>query len=153
MRMLKCLLTILLAGSLFSCAGKFGRLGLGGEGASGAATKIPEELRSAETVAIAVSRDKLIESLKTKKRNSVRMISVFRKGIAFPEYHLFDVQDKSIYTLLGMQSRDTVIAADDYVIAEPRQFMAFLQVLPNEKSASIRLRRDERELRMEYTIQ
>ncbi len=122
-------------------------------GPSGEASKLPRGYSANETQNISISKNKLDQALKVKPElNRIRMVDVFRQGSAFPEYHLFDIRDNSVYALLGLQNRDVLIAANDYLVFDKSGFPRFVGLLPTTDKASITVRRGERDIKFEYNI-
>jgi type II secretory pathway component PulC len=75
--------------------------------------------------------------------NAIRLVPVYESVASrlSYEHRVFDVKPSSIYALLGIQNSDIIVAADGYLIKEPRRFIEYIQLLPRENEASIEIRR------------
>lgn len=86
--------------------------------------------------------------------NTIRMIRLFRRGgpgpYQFPEYRLFDIQAGSVFTLLGLQNADVLVALNDYVLYDPTKFPVYVRLLQNETDAQIEIRRGEQPVLLQY---
>lgn len=141
MKMKNLILVSVICVVLAGCSGRHGFFGGSGRGLSSAVkySKLkPNE--PAQEIPVQIKRTRLVEVLKDQDLNRARLVEVFpREGS--PAYRLFDVQPGSVYIMLGLSGSDTILAADDYVINDGRQFLEFISVLPNESRASIRIKR------------
>jgi type II secretory pathway component PulC len=63
-----------------------------------------------------------------------------------PEYRLFGVSPRSIYSLLGLENADILVAADDFLIHDPRTFPMYVNLLGKQSEAKIEIRRGNRAL-------
>lgn len=119
----------------------------------GKATPLPPQARLGETVELQISRNKLKEQLsKVSGENRIRMVDVFKKDGGYPEYHLFGIQDQSVYTLLGLQNEDVLVAANDFVVFDRNGFPKFVSLFPQVKEASIRFRRGDKMFNYHYVM-
>jgi type II secretory pathway component PulC len=90
-----------------------------------------------------IQRKDLQEALVRQGVNTIRLVPVF-ENLSISQsysYRLFDVQEGSAYSLLGLQSSDVVVAADRYLIKRPDQFPQFVSLLAGMNEASIEIRR------------
>ena len=90
-----------------------------------------------------IQRKDLQDALVQQGINTVRIVPVF-DNLAVSQtysYRLFDVQEGSAYSLLGLQSSDVVVAADRYLIKRADQFPTFVGLLAGVDEASIEIRR------------
>jgi type II secretory pathway component PulC len=90
-----------------------------------------------------IQRKDLQDALVQQGINTVRLVPVF-DNLSVSQtysYRLFDVQEGSAYSLLGLQSSDVVIAADRYLIKRADQFPSFVGLLAGVDEASIEIRR------------
>lgn len=114
---------------------------------------VPEGIK---TVDMTVPRSKLLGALEgTGSTNQLRVIPVAigsAQVAVAPEYKLFNVRPDGVGGLLGLQERDILVAANDYVIKYPGQFILYLSALRNEKTAQIEIRRGERPYLFRYTF-
>lgn len=91
----------------------------------------------------AIQRRDLQEALTRIKENPIRLVPVFQSvspGDSY-EYKIFDIGPNGVYALLGLENGDILVAANRYLIKSPPQFPAFVQLLANEKEATIEIRR------------
>lgn len=91
----------------------------------------------------AIQRRDLQDALSRSGDNTARLVPVF-DNISVKEtysYRIFDVRDGSVYSLLGLQTSDVIIAVDRYLIKRPEQFLAFVSLLPRTNQATIEIRR------------
>jgi len=139
---------------LFLCFGTTGCSKKNYFGASNSApTKLPENYKPHESISKDLSKAKLERMLKSSPElNRIRMVEVFRKGGVVPEYRLFEINQKGVYSYLGLEDRDVLVAADDFIIYDRNGFPKFVYLLPGEKQASILVRREDREIMYRYTI-
>ena len=90
-----------------------------------------------------IQRKDLQEALVRQGVNTIRLVPVF-ENLSISQsysYRLFDVQEGSAYSLLGLQTSDVVVAADRYLIKRPDQFPQFVSLLAGMDEASIEIRR------------
>jgi type II secretory pathway component PulC len=86
--------------------------------------------------------------------NRLRMVPVFQStapGRAV-EHRLFDLNSKSVYALLGLQSADIIVAADGFLVKRPDQFMIFTQLLQGQDQAPIEIRRNGEARLLKYAF-
>ncbi len=90
-----------------------------------------------------IQRKDLQDALVQQGVNTVRLVPVFDNLSVSQSYsyRLFDVQEGSAFSLLGLQSSDVVIAADRYLIKRPDQFPQFVSLLAGLDEATIEIRR------------
>lgn len=104
-----------------------------------------------------VSRKALLLALKKGELvNSPRIVEIFfRTGesdLAIPMYRLFEVHPESAYSLLGLQAADIIIAANNFVVFKQQQFRNYIRALPQQKEASIEIKRQGQSLLLKYEI-
>jgi type II secretory pathway component PulC len=58
------------------------------------------------------------------------------------EYRVFDINQDGVYALLGLENADIIVSANRYLIKNPAQFPAFVQLLAAENEAQIEIRRE-----------
>lgn len=90
-----------------------------------------------------IQRKDLQDALVQQGINTIRLVPVF-DNLSVSQtysYRLFDVQEGSAYSLLGLQSSDVVVAADRYLIKRADQFPTFVGLLAGVDEASIEIRR------------
>ncbi len=92
-----------------------------------------------------LDREVLVKAIaSTAASSKLRLIeTLYRKGegTPFPEYRIFGVEPGSAYQLLGLQNADVLIAANGYVLFDPRKFQIFVRLLENEDHATLHVRR------------
>jgi type II secretory pathway component PulC len=90
-----------------------------------------------------IQRKDLQDALVQQGVNTIRLVPVFDTLSVSQSYsyRLFDVQEGSAYSLLGLQTSDVVVAADRYLIKRPDQFPQFVSLLAGMNEASIEIRR------------
>ncbi len=102
-----------------------------------------------------ISRKAYIDRLSQPSLNTIRLVEIFKGGSSKgspPEYRLFSIQPMGVYALLGIKNNDVLVAANEFVVRQPKQFLAFTELLQNEKSATIELRRQNNPILMRYTF-
>ena len=101
-----------------------------------------------------IQRRDLRSALTRITENPIRLVPVFQSvssGESY-EYRIFDINDDGVYALLGLENFDIVIAANRYLIKNPGQFPAFVQLLANENEAQIEIRRGGEARLHKYTF-
>lgn len=103
-----------------------------------------------------ISRDRLTNALESSRGSGnlrvVPIVTSAAQAPATPEYRLFNIRQGSVGALLGLQNADVLIAANEYVVRDPRQFYGYLEALRTESSALIEVRRDNQPILMQYTF-
>lgn len=101
---------------------------------------IPPALK---VISYTIQRRDLQNALIRIREHSVRLVPVYQSVSTTEsyEYRIFDVGQGSVYSLLGLENSDIIVAASRYLIKNPAQFPAFVQLLVNENEASIEIRR------------
>jgi type II secretory pathway component PulC len=101
---------------------------------------IPPVLKA---ISFTIQRRDLQDALTRIKENPIRLVPVFQSVSPTDsyEYRIFDISQDGVYALLGLENSDILVAANRYLIKKPAQFPAFVQLLANEKEASIEIRR------------
>jgi type II secretory pathway component PulC len=88
--------------------------------------------------------------------SSLRLIPILKgeslEGENFPEYRVFGIKPGSIFSMLGLQNADVLVAADGYVVRDPQTFPRFVGLLKDETSATIEIRREDRPLVLSYNF-
>jgi type II secretory pathway component PulC len=90
-----------------------------------------------------IQRKDLQDALVQQGVNTIRLVPVYDSVNVSQSYsyRLFDVQEGSAYSLLGLQTSDVVVAADRYLIKRPDQFPQFVSLLAGVNEATIEIRR------------
>lgn len=94
---------------------------------------------------VSINRKDYLEALgKRGLLRRVRIVEVFAKAEdsgKVPEYRFFDIHPESAYALLGLANADILMAADDYVVFDPDQFRAYVEVVAKQPGGFIQVRR------------
>lgn len=94
-------------------------------------------------ISYTIQRRDLQDALTKIRENPIRLVPVFQtvSSTESYEYRIFDIARSSVYGLLGLENSDIVVAVNRYLIKNPAQFPAFVQLLANENEATIEIRR------------
>ena len=109
----------------------------------------------AKIVEIPVSRTDLNRRLALGSSiNKARVVEVFsRDGRAgLPEYRLFDVQKESALALLGLESADVLLSAEEIAFSSPDKFSGYVSLLPELKQGQIEIRRSGAPIILRYKL-
>ena len=85
----------------------------------------------------------------------LRLVPVFRRetaGGGIPEYRLFDVGQDTPYGLLGLQTADVLVAANEYLIYDPDGFRKYIKLLGAESAVSLEVIRGGRSMLLRTTF-
>jgi type II secretory pathway component PulC len=112
---------------------------------------IPPALR---VISYTIQRRDLQEALTKIRENPIRLVPVFQSvsSVESYEYRVFDINQDSVYGLLGLENSDIIVAANRYLIKNPAQFPAFIQLLARENDATIEIRRGGEARLHKYTF-
>ncbi len=69
-----------------------------------------------------------------------------------PRYRIMGFDKKGVYSLFGLEAGDYILAANNFIIHNRELFPEFITLLSNEKTASIHLLRNNKELLLMYSI-
>jgi type II secretory pathway component PulC len=125
-------------------------LGLVMQGCLSSTVKSPkfiDEVRpippSLKVISYTIQRRDLQDALTKIRENPIRLVPVFQtvSSTESYEYRIFDITRDGVYGLLGLENSDIIVAANRYLIRNPAQFPAFIQLLANENEATIEIRR------------
>lgn len=120
------------------------------QGCATPATRVPkfiEDVRpippALKTISYTIQRRDLQDALTRIRENPIRLVPVFQtvSSTESYEYRVFDITDGGVYGLLGLENSDIIVAANRYLIKNPAQFPAFVQLLAHENEATIEIRR------------
>jgi hypothetical protein len=94
-------------------------------------------------ISYTIQRRDLQDALTKITENPIRLVPVFQSVSTTEsyEYRIFDINQYGVYALLGLENSDIIVAANRYLIKNPGQFPAFVQLLANENEATIEIRR------------
>jgi type II secretory pathway component PulC len=126
----------------------------------GLPTKRITELRTVEpefkVVKREVSRRQYVQALEDQTTlKSIRLVPVLKSAAgqtSLPEYRIFDIQDDSAYTILGLENADILVAAEGYVVVEPEIFPQYAKLLKDQKKAIIELRRSNQPVLLQVSF-
>jgi type II secretory pathway component PulC len=86
--------------------------------------------------------------------NTIRLVPVFQSAVN-PEsfvHRVFDVRPKSLYSLMGIQNADILVAVDGYLVKKPEQFVSYVELLQNEDSSTIEILRGGESILLRYNL-
>ncbi len=106
------------------------------------------------TISYTIQRRDLQDALTRIRENPIRLVPVFQTVSAMEsfEYRVFDISRNSVYGLLGLENSDIIVAANRYLVKNPAQFPAFVQLLAGENEATIEIRRGGEARLHKYTF-
>ncbi len=109
---------------------------------------------SLKVVSHTIQRTQLRASLTKIRENPIRLVPIFQSVSSSEsyEYRVFDIAADSVYGLIGLENGDVIVAANRYLIKNPSQFPAFVQLLANQNEATIELRRGGEARLHKYTF-
>ena len=109
---------------------------------------------SLKIVSHTIQRSQLRASLTKIRENPIRLVPIFQTVSSSEsyEYRVFDIAADSVYGLIGLDNGDVIVAANRYLIKNPAQFPAFVQLLANQNEATIELRRGGEARLHKYTF-
>jgi type II secretory pathway component PulC len=112
---------------------------------------IPPSLR---VISYTIQRRDLQDALTKIGENPIRLVPVFQtvSSVESYEYRVFDITRDSVYGLLGLENSDIIVAANRYLVKNPAQFPAFVQLLARENEATIEIRRGGEARLHKYTF-
>jgi type II secretory pathway component PulC len=112
---------------------------------------IPPALR---VITYTIQRRDLQGALTKISENPIRLVPVFQtvSSVESYEYRIFDITRDSVYGLLGLENADIIVAANRYLVKNPAQFPAFVQLLARENEATIEIRRGGEARLHKYTF-
>ena len=98
---------------------------------------------SLKVITYTIQRKDLQNALTKIRENPIRLVPVFQtvSSTESYEYRIFDIAHDGVYGLLGLENSDIIVAANRYLIKNPAQFPAFIQLLATENEATIEIRR------------
>lgn len=132
------------------CSALLWTLALLCQGCVAASVKSPkfiEDVRpippSLKTISYTIQRRDLQDALTKIRENPIRLVPVFQtvSSTESYEYRIFDITRSSVYGLLGLENSDIIVAVNRYLIKNPAQFPAFVQLLASENEATVEIRR------------
>ncbi len=105
-----------------------------------------------KVMSFSIQRRDLQEALGQAKENQVRIVPMYQSTRTSYEYRIFDIAPGSVYSLLGLEPSDVIVAADRYLVKRPEQFPAFVQLMPGLNQASIEIRRGGEARLLKYSF-
>jgi general secretion pathway protein C len=86
----------------------------------------------------------------------VRLVELLRGKdelvAGYPEYRIFGIRPDSVYSLLGLENADVIIAANGYIIDSPGKFPKYVSLLSEEKGGEVIIRRGGELLELRYLL-
>jgi len=70
----------------------------------------------------------------------------------YPEYRVFGITPGSIYSKMGLENADILIAADGYILDNPGKFPQYVSLLSEQQSGFVNIRRSGNSLQLSYTL-
>jgi general secretion pathway protein C len=70
----------------------------------------------------------------------------------YPEYRIFGITPESVYSRMGLENADILIAADGYVLDNPGKFPQYVTLLSDQKSGFVNIRRSGNSIQLSYTL-
>jgi len=70
----------------------------------------------------------------------------------YPEYRMFGIVPGSVYSKMGLENADILIAADGYVLDNPGKFPQYVSLLSEQQGGSVNIRRSGNSLQLSYTL-
>jgi type II secretory pathway component PulC len=112
---------------------------------------IPPALR---VTTYTLQRRDLQSTLSKGADNTIRLVPIYESVASRQsyEYRVFDVRPGSVYSLLGIENSDVLVAADGYLIKKPEQFVMYVQLLQKENEANIEIRRGGEPKLLKYSF-
>jgi type II secretory pathway component PulC len=109
---------------------------------------------SLKVISYTIQRRDLQDALTKIRESPIRLVPVFQtvSSTESYEYRIFDITHDSVYGLLGLENSDIMVAANRYLIKNPAQFPAFIQLLVHENEANIEIRRGGEARLHKYTF-
>jgi membrane-associated protease RseP (regulator of RpoE activity) len=107
-----------------------------------------------KSISLTLQRRDFVSQLGRRGDNTIRLVPVFQSAVS-PEsyvYRVFDVKPKSVYTLLGLQNSDIIVAVDGFLVRKPEQFVAYTQLLQNEDASTVEIQRSGEAILLRYTF-
>jgi type II secretory pathway component PulC len=107
-----------------------------------------------KVISYTIQRRDLQDALTKIRENPIRLVPVFQSVSSTEsyEYRVFDIAVEGVYGLLGLENADIIVAANRYLIRNPAQFPAFVQLLAAENEATIEIRRGGEARLHKYTF-
>lgn len=109
---------------------------------------------ASKTVRVKLSRARLQKTLELGgDRNKARLVEVYRRNQPAgepSEYRILDVRSNSVYSLMGIKSRDVLVAANNYRVPSQSGFWHFINQMPRLKEATLYIRREGVPILVEY---
>jgi type II secretory pathway component PulC len=70
----------------------------------------------------------------------------------YPEYRVFGINQGSVYSKMGLENADILIAANGYVFDNPDKFPQYVSLLAEEPGGFVNIRRSGNSLQLSYTL-
>ena len=107
-----------------------------------------------KVISYTIQRRDLRDALTRLRESPIRLVPVFQSLTSTEsyEYRIFDIDSEGVYGLLGLENSDIIVAANRYLIRDPKQFPLFVQLLEGEDQAVIEIRRDGEARLLKYSF-
>lgn len=107
-----------------------------------------------KVISYTIQRRDLQKTLTRLRENPIRLVPVFQSVSTTEsfEYRIFDIDVGGVYGLLGLENSDIIVAANGFLIKDPKQFPLFVQLLEREDKATIEIRRDGEARLLKYSF-
>jgi len=118
------------------------------------ASLIPDAPGAKEKINI-ISKKKYFERISATANNYIRMVPVLMRDprhAGHDYYRFFDIQEDSIYSLIGLKNNDIVVSANNYVVPGQRVFWEYIKYLPKVTDPKIEIIRNSEPLILKYML-
>lgn len=107
-----------------------------------------------KVISYSIQRKDLRQALTRLRENPIRLVPVFQSVSTTEsfEYRIFDIDAGGVYGLLGLENSDIIVAANGFLIKDPKQFPVFVQLLERENGATIEIRRNGEARLLKYSF-
>ena len=107
-----------------------------------------------KVVSYSIQRQDLRKALTRLRESPIRLVPVFQSVSTTEsfEYRIFDIDGGGVYGLLGLENSDIIVAANEFLIKDPKQFPLFVQLLERENTATIEIRRNGEARLLKYAF-
>lgn len=107
-----------------------------------------------KVISYSIQRQDLRQALTKLRENPIRLVPVFQSVATTDsfEYRIFDIDVGGVYGLLGLENSDIIVAANGFLIKDPKQFPLFVQLLERENDATIEIRRNGEARMLKYSF-
>jgi len=96
------------------------------------------------TTELTVSKAEFKKRVAGEDLRNIRMVPVTRsigEDTGFPEYRLFSISPDSAYSMLGLEERDILVAAQDFAVVDLSTFPVVIKLMEKEPEARLLIKR------------